>query len=158
MDPRFTRPGTSLSSRTAGFTLIELMIAVAILAILTGVAVPSYQNYVVRAKVAECMHLTAVPQLAISEFVMVSGRLPDSGSEAGYVSQSTRYCESLEISDGGVITATTQETGASTDPILRWTPETGENGVGQRAISWRCELVEGSFGHVPVNCRQEAED
>ncbi len=140
-------------SSCSGFTLIELMITVAILAILLGVAVPSYQNYVVRAKVAECMHLTSIPKLAISETVMTTGNLPDSNEEAGYVSHTTQYCESVDIGENGVITTITQDTGAGTDPVLRWTPEFSGDGSATGMLRWRCELVEGQFGHVPVTCR-----
>jgi prepilin-type N-terminal cleavage/methylation domain-containing protein len=51
-----------------GFTLIELMIVIAIVAILVALAVPAYKDYTVRTKVAECINGAAVPKLAISEF------------------------------------------------------------------------------------------
>ena len=51
-----------------GFTLIELMIAIAIVAILLVMAVPAYQDYTIRSKIAECVNGAAVPKVAISEY------------------------------------------------------------------------------------------
>ncbi len=66
-----------------GFTLIELMIVIAIVAILVALAVPAYQDYTIRAKVTECISAAAVPKLQISEFRQVENRWPNSNQEAG---------------------------------------------------------------------------
>ena len=62
-----------------GFTLIELMIVIAIVAILVALAVPAYQDYAIRAKVGECIGQGAAGKLAIEEFYQSEGSMPGSG-------------------------------------------------------------------------------
>ena len=68
-----------------GFTLIELMIVIAIVAILVALAVPAYQDYTIRAKVAECVNAAAVPKLSISEYFETVGVFPNDEDDAGIV-------------------------------------------------------------------------
>jgi len=77
-----------------GFTLIELMIVIAIVAILVALAVPAYQDYTIRAKVAECVNAAAVPKLSISEYYETTGSFPVDITEAGMAAQgNSQYCE-----------------------------------------------------------------
>ncbi len=66
-----------------GFTLIELMIVVAIIGILSAIAYPSYQNYTKRAHVAEGLVLAQAAKVAVSEYYATKGTLPSSNAEAG---------------------------------------------------------------------------
>lgn len=76
--------------RTRGFTLIELMIVIAIVAILVALAVPAYQDYTIRAKVSECIAAAAPAKTQISEFYQNNVRWPANITEAGlYNDQST---------------------------------------------------------------------
>ena len=68
-----------------GFTLIELMIVIAIVAILVALAVPAYQDYTIRAKVGECINQAAVPKLNISEYYETVGSYPPDAASAGVV-------------------------------------------------------------------------
>ena len=65
-----------------GFTLIELMIAIAIVAILIVMAVPAYQDYTIRSKVIECVNGAAVPKVAISEYKQTLGAWPPNFEQA----------------------------------------------------------------------------
>jgi len=77
-------PNPRISHGVRGFTLVELMIAVAVVGILLAVAVPAYQYYVVRAKVTEGLNLIAKEKVAIAEFHASRGRLPDNFQEIGW--------------------------------------------------------------------------
>ena len=67
----------------SGFTLIELMIVVAIIGILAAIAIPQYQNYVARAQVTEALSLASGTKIAIAEHFNVKGVFPESNSDAG---------------------------------------------------------------------------
>jgi type IV pilus assembly protein PilA len=99
-----------ISKAQQGFTLIELMIVVAIIGILAAVALPAYQDYTVRAKVTEVILAASGAKDPIIEFYNVNGALPAAASLT-VATQSTKFVASIAQSDG-IITATSKSTEA----------------------------------------------
>ncbi|MCL6134360.1 pilin [Neisseria meningitidis] len=98
-----------------GFTLIELMIVIAIVGILAAVALPAYQDYTARAQVSEAILLAEGQKSAVTEYYLNHGKWPDGNSNAGVASSSTikgKYVEKVEVANG-VITATMLSSGVN---------------------------------------------
>ena len=101
-----------------GFTLIELMIVVAIIGILAAVALPAYQTYTIKAKVSEAILATSQCRTAVSEVYQTSN--PGSGPGANQwgcetASRSSKYVQSVVTDANGVITVTTETTANQPD-------------------------------------------
>mgnify|MGYP000701027925 CR=1 FL=1 len=97
-----------------GFTLIELMIVVAIIGILAAVAIPAYQDYIARAQVTEAVNLTAGLKAPIAEFVQNTGTIPAIGDIGG--TTIGKYVGGVVISgtiSNLVVTATMNATGVN---------------------------------------------
>ncbi|HFC8888568.1 TPA: pilin [Neisseria meningitidis] len=98
-----------------GFTLIELMIVIAIVGILAAVALPAYQDYTARAQVSEAILLAEGQKSAVTEYYLNHGKWPDGNSDAGVATSSKikgKYVEKVEVAKG-VITATMLSTGVN---------------------------------------------
>ena len=82
--------------QNSGFTLIELMIVIAIVAILVSIAVPAYKNYAIKTKVSECIAGSAPYKTSVSEYKQVTGNYPANMTEAGIYddpnTNASRYC------------------------------------------------------------------
>ena len=88
-----------------GFTLIELMIVVAIIGILASIAIPAYQDYTIRAQVVESFSITGELKLSIQDFYKDRGRFPANNEEAGVPDAKYligNYVRSVEVVDGAM--------------------------------------------------------
>ncbi|HGO6893214.1 TPA: pilin [Neisseria meningitidis] len=100
-----------------GFTLIELMIVIAIVGILAAVALPAYQDYTARAQVSEAILLAEGQKSAVTEYYLNHGEWPGNNSSAGVASSSTikgKYVKEVTVANG-VVTATMLSTGVNNE-------------------------------------------
>ncbi len=116
-----------------GFTLIELMIVVAIVGILAAIAIPAYKDYIARSKVSECAATLGACKTSVTEFYNTKVRMPANFTSGGCSTNESQYCGSLTISaTGGRIslvvkagaTGVTNSAGAASDCSLTLSPQT----------------------------------
>ena len=161
-----------MTRKQQGFTLIELMIVIAIIGILAAIAIPAYQNYTVRAKVTEGLNLASAAQLAVAETYQSNGAFP-TGGNVSYglplaASIQGKYVYSVTAAaNTGIITILFNPSGLGGSPsanggILTMTPITGSG-----AMAWVCgnttvtadgKTVTGAGTtmpgkYLPANCR-----
>jgi prepilin-type N-terminal cleavage/methylation domain-containing protein len=132
-----------------GFTLIELMIVIAILGILIAIALPAYQDYSIRTKNSECLNVAAAAKLAVAETVQGGVALASlTEARAGYSFDGSEYCSDVTITSAtGAVVATVQNTGAAGAFTL--TPDF----TGQGNVDWTCTHTFTNQAHVPAECR-----
>ena len=123
----------------SGFTLIELMIVIAIVGILAVVALPAYQDYTIRAKIAEPMAVLAEAKTNMTEYFVATGSLPEDAEEAGIETDiNTDLVATLAVDASGHLTVTL----------------TNDASLGDAAgKSIKLELVSSSNGRLEYECK-----
>ena len=144
--------------RNTGFTLVELMIAVAVISILAAIAVPTYRDYTVRAKISEALNLAASAKISITEYYISEGRLPKNLDEAGLQSFNTHYVAAMdytgEETEGRIVMTLSDNIGGDANGkkiSIETTPD--DDGA---LLRWNCSpSAEDGVArkYLPANCR-----
>ena len=135
-----------------GFTLIELMIVVAIIGILAAIAIPAYQDYTIRAQVSEGLNLAGGAKAAVSEYTMDRGSFPTNNGQAGISASASifgKYVSSVAVSTGVIsVTYGNDAHQILSGSVLTLTPTTQAG-----SVEWACASANIANKHLPAACR-----
>ena len=136
-----------------GFTLIELMIVVAIIGILAAIAIPAYQDYTIRAQVSEGLNLAGGAKAAVSEYTMDRGSFPTTNTMAGISANTSifgKYVSTVTVGSAGVISVLY---GGDAHQILSGSTLTMTPTTQAGSVEWACASANIANKHLPAACR-----
>lgn len=140
-----------MKSIQQGFTLIELMIVVAIIGILAAVALPAYQDYTIRARASELILSASGPKTAITELCQLAnscGAVTADAIAALSISANTQYISNIVISAGGQIIVNAKNAIGTSSFIVTMTPSWN---VASSTPVWSCTATPAKY--APASCR-----
>ncbi|MCH8943771.1 MAG: pilin [Proteobacteria bacterium] len=139
-----------------GFTLIELMIVVAIIGILAAIAIPAYQDYTIRAQVSEGLNLSGGAKAAVTEYFQDRGTMPTTNSMAGLADAADiqgKYVAQVTVGANGEIDIEYGNSAHATiaGQAIQLTPDTSAAG----SVQWVCASAATQVAnkHLPASCR-----
>lgn len=122
-----------------GLTLIEVMVVVAVIAVLAAIALPAYQDFIIRSQLAEALQVAAGPKVAVSDYYHAKGVAPASNLDIHLAVPAQikgRYVSQVEVQSGGALTATF---GAGAHQSLASRTLTLRPDFGPGATRWTCD-------------------
>jgi type IV pilus assembly protein PilA len=137
-----------------GFTLIELMIVVAIIGILAAIALPAYQDYMVRAKMAEPMGMLDAGKTSIAEYAATNAALPATANASGITSPiGAKYVSTVAWNPStNRVEATLQNINGAVNTKKIWLTATLQT---DGSVTWSCgtDISAANYKYLPSNCR-----
>ena len=134
-----------------GFTLIELMIVVAIIGILAAIAIPAYQDYIVRSKVTELINAAGVCKTSVAEFHQTQARMPLNDTEAGCSSVGTANSAAPTVAGGTITVAAAGSLAAQAPGNVVYLPVV--NATSNAICAWDCSTSTIASKYLPAACR-----
>ena len=152
----------NMKIKSQGFTLIELMIVIAILGILLAIAIPAYSDYSIRARVSEGVNLAAGAKTAATEYRLSNSRWPTANSNAGLAaaaSISSKYVASVTVVSNVITVITSADTGLGSAVSTNFTFTGTVPAAKPGAVDWSCNGKNGGTAgsipskYMPSSCR-----
>jgi len=138
-----------IQKKQAGFTLIELMIVVAIIGILAAVALPAYQNYIVKAKVTELVLASTSVKQDISETAQTKQTTVNIGTGLT-VASSSQYVGTTDVAGNGVVYVSSDAANLGATVALKLSPLVEKTNW---TINWVCKGNGAGTQYLPGSCR-----
>jgi len=134
-----------LNSR--GFTLIELMVVIAIIGVGASIAIPSYLDYIARTRVTEVLALASNAKSAMTEYIITNGSFPADATQAGIVLLKTTHLNEMTVNSSGRISMTVDAVNVGINLQLHLQATAASFGV-----TWVCSAT-GETEYAPASCR-----
>ena len=138
-------------NKQQGFTLIELMIVVAIIGILAAIAIPAYQDYIVRSKVTELINAAGVCKTSVAEFHQTQARMPANNTEAGCSSVGTANSAPPTVTGGQIVVASAGSLMTQAPGNVVYNPVV--NATSNAICAWDCSASTIASKYLPAACR-----
>lgn len=135
--------------------LVNLLVIVAVIAVLVALVVPAWRSHGIKQHVADALKGADAVKLVVMEAATVHGGLAQvraSDLQYNAKASSGEHVANVEVADGGLITLTTRDTGASPDPVIMFIPTEGKGPAGAD-IAWTCQVVLGDASLAPSDCQ-----